>query len=165
MNSSIGNLFVMEQTYMQESQEQSNQLRAKETKNFMKPDIDLWLSKNNLSKLKTVTKDCKDPKTKNKKKKALKTVIIENLHKLEENKDIDVQNIISILPIKYKRSIIRLLCLTSLKKVSTILKNFFLNRIYIHPKPFSTYYIEINCHAYILINSSILICRFHCLQI
>lgn len=146
---------------MQESQEQSNQLRAKETKNFMKPDIDLWLSKNDLCKLK---KDSKDPKTKNKKKKALKTVIIENLHKLEENKDIDVQNIISILPIKYKRSIIRLLCLTSLKKVSSI---FFSPTIFqfFWSKPFSTYYIEINCHAYILINSSILICRCHCLQI
>jgi hypothetical protein len=96
---------------MQESQERSNQLKAKENKNLMKPDIDLWLSKNDL-------------KTKNTKKEALKTVIIENIHKLEENKDIDVQNIISILPIKYKKSIMRLLCLTSLKKVSTF---FFLN--------------------------------------
>ncbi|PRQ37269.1 putative IQ motif, EF-hand binding, cGMP-dependent kinase [Rosa chinensis] len=83
----------------------------------MKPDIDLWLSKNDLSKLKTVTKSSKDLQTTNLKEKALKTVILENIHKLEENKDIDVQNIISILPIKYKKSVMRLLCLASLKKV------------------------------------------------
>lgn len=102
---------------MQESKERSNQLKAKEKKHLMKPDIDLWLSKNNLSKLKTMTKDSKNLKRSNKKKKALKTVIIENIHKLEENKDIDVQNIISIIPMKYKKSIMRLLCLASLKKV------------------------------------------------
>ncbi|XP_040375074.1 putative cyclic nucleotide-gated ion channel 13 isoform X2 [Rosa chinensis] len=102
---------------VQESQERSHQLKLKEKKHLMKPDIDLWLSKNDLSKLKTVTKSSKDLQTTNLKEKALKTVILENIHKLEENKDIDVQNIISILPIKYKKSVMRLLCLASLKKV------------------------------------------------
>ena len=111
----------MEQTYMQVSHEKSIQLQAKEKKNLMKPDIDVWLSKHDLSKLKTMAKDDKDMKTKNKRKKTLKTLIIENIHKLEENKDINVQNIISILPIKYKKSIVRLLYLDSLKKVSTFI--------------------------------------------
>lgn len=123
----------MEQTYMQASGENLNREKAIEKKKFWIPDIDLWLSKNDLSNLKTMTKDSKDPKTKKKKKKDLKTVIIDNIHKLEENKDINVQHIISILPIEYKRSIMRILCLASLKKVSTFF--LFLNQIHIHPKP------------------------------
>ncbi|XP_040375159.1 putative cyclic nucleotide-gated ion channel 13 isoform X2 [Rosa chinensis] len=128
---------------VQESLERSSQLKLKE-KHLTKPDIDLWLSKNGLSNLKTMTKSSMDLKTTNKTKKALRTVIIENVHKIEENKDIDMQNIISILPIKYKKSIMRLLCLASLKKVPMLenLNEKMLNVICEHLKP--VIYIEDN---------------------
>ncbi|XP_061994626.1 cyclic nucleotide-gated ion channel 1-like isoform X2 [Rosa rugosa] len=82
--------------------------------------------------------------TTNKREKPLKTVILENIHKLEENKDIDVQNIISILPIKYKKSIMRFLCLASLKKVPMLenLNEKMLKVICEHLKP--VIYIEDN---------------------
>ncbi|XP_040363114.1 uncharacterized protein LOC112182654 [Rosa chinensis] len=120
-----------------ESRARSYHLKLNEKKHLMKPDIDLWLSKNDLSELKTMTKDSKDLKTMTKKKKTLKTVIIENIDKLEENKDINVRNIISILPIKFKRSLIRLLCLASLKKVSMLanLNEEMLKEICEHLKP------------------------------
>nr|XP_011469005.1 PREDICTED: cyclic nucleotide-gated ion channel 1-like isoform X2 [Fragaria vesca subsp. vesca] len=88
---------------VQESQSRSNQHKLKEKKQLMKPDIDLWLSKNDLSHVKITTKESKDLKT-TMKKKTLKTVIIENIDKLEENKDIDLQNIINVLPIKFKKT-------------------------------------------------------------
>ena len=104
---------------MQESQARTNQLKLTEKQHLMKPDIDLWLFKHNLSNMKRNTKDShKDRKKMLKKEKALKTVIIENMVKLEENKDIDLKNIVSILPAKFRKSLIRLLCLASLKKVS-----------------------------------------------
>lgn len=50
----------------------------------------------------------------------MKTVIIENVReKLEENKDVDVENLLSIIPRKDRRSIKRLLCMDVLKKVNT----------------------------------------------
>ncbi|KAL6130951.1 hypothetical protein ACLB2K_069329 [Fragaria x ananassa] len=104
---------------VQESQSGSNQHKLKEKKQMMKPNIDLWLSKNDLSHVKITTKNSKDLKT-TMKKKTLKTVIIENIDKLEENKDIDLQNIINVLPIKFKKNITRLLCLASLTKVPTL---------------------------------------------
>ncbi|KAM5555123.1 cyclic nucleotide-gated ion channel 1-like [Rosa sericea] len=94
---------------VQESQERSNKLLLKEKKQLMKPDIDLWLSKNNLSK------DMETAVTK-KKKKSLKSMIMENIHKLEENSDLDAQNILSVLPIKEKQNIMCVLFLASLKK-------------------------------------------------
>ncbi|XP_061996195.1 putative cyclic nucleotide-gated ion channel 8 [Rosa rugosa] len=119
---------------VQESRARSYHLKLNEKKHLMKPDIDLWLSKNDL---KTMTKDSKDLKTMTKKKKTLKTVIIENIDKLEENTDINVRNIISILPIKFKRSLIRLLCLPSLKKVPMLanLDEEMLKEICEHLKP------------------------------
>ncbi|KAL6128690.1 hypothetical protein ACLB2K_072045 [Fragaria x ananassa] len=102
-----------------ESQARSNQHKLKEKKQLMKPDIDLWLSKNDLSNLKRVTKGSMDLKS-TIKKKTLKTVITENIDKLDENRDIDLQNIISVLPIKFKKNITRLLCLASLTKSFTL---------------------------------------------
>ncbi|XP_050387981.1 cyclic nucleotide-gated ion channel 1-like [Argentina anserina] len=76
---------------------------------LMKPDIDLWLFKNNLSK------DMETGGT-NKKKKIMETVIIDNIHKLEENSDLNVQNILSVLPKKDKQRIIQCIFDASLKK-------------------------------------------------
>jgi hypothetical protein len=78
----------------------------------MKPDIDLWLYKNDLPKdMKAVTKNKKD----------MKTVIIDNIHKLKKNNDIDldVRNMLSVLPIKDKQSIMWILFKASLKEVNT----------------------------------------------
>ncbi|XP_050385734.1 cyclic nucleotide-gated ion channel 1-like isoform X2 [Argentina anserina] len=62
-------------------------------------EIQLWMSRNRLPN-------------------DMKTMIIENVrHKLEENKDIHVENLLSILPRKDRRSITRLLCMDALKKV------------------------------------------------
>ncbi|XP_024164044.1 cyclic nucleotide-gated ion channel 1 [Rosa chinensis] len=100
---------------VQESQERSNKLLLQEKKQLMKPDIDLWLSKNNLSK------DMETAVTK-KKKKNLKTLIMENIHKLEENSDLDVQNFLSVLPIKDKQTIMCVLFLAALKKAMPVLQ-------------------------------------------
>lgn len=98
---------------VQELRERSNKFLLKEKTQSMKPDIDLWLSNNGIPKgMKAVTKNKKD----------LKTVIMENIHKLEENTDfdVDVQNILCILPIKDKRSIMCFIFLASAKKVSVL---------------------------------------------
>lgn len=58
----------------------------------------------------------------------MKTVIIENVReKLEENKDVDVENLLSIIPRKDRRSIKRLLCMDVLQKV--------INTCFIKPRP------------------------------
>lgn len=68
------------------------------------PEIDLWLSKN--ADVPTRTD--------------MKTVIMESVrYKVEENKDVDVEDILSILPLKHKRRFMQPLCLASLKKVSS----------------------------------------------
>ncbi|VVA20301.1 PREDICTED: cyclic [Prunus dulcis] len=89
----IGNL----QTYMQLSTTRSEKLRRKMKMKDL--DIELWLSKNGLPK-------------------EMKTVIMENLlRKLEENKDVHVENMLSILPLEHKNNIKYHLCLAILKKV------------------------------------------------
>lgn len=65
----------------------------------MNPNIDLWLYKNNLSK-------------------DMKTAIVENIHKLEENNDLDMKNVLSILPIKDKKNIMWVLFQASRGNVS-----------------------------------------------
>ncbi|PRQ57814.1 putative cAMP-dependent protein kinase regulatory subunit [Rosa chinensis] len=92
---------------VQESKDRSNKLMLKEKKQLMKPYVDLWLSKYYLSK-------DKETEVTRKKKENLKIVIMENIHKLKENSDLDVQNILGILPRKDKQSIM----LASLEKVS-----------------------------------------------
>ncbi|XP_061998581.1 cyclic nucleotide-gated ion channel 1-like [Rosa rugosa] len=92
---------------VQESKDRSNKLMLEEKKQLMTPDIDLWLSKYYLSK-------DKETEVTRKKKENLKVVIMENIHKLKENSDLDVQNILGILPRKDKQSIM----LASLEKVT-----------------------------------------------
>ena len=58
----------------------------------------------------------------------MKTVIIENVReKLEENKHVDVENLLSIIPRKDRRSIKRLLCMDVLQKV--------INTYFLKPRP------------------------------
>lgn len=83
---------------MQLSTTRSEKLRRKMKMKDL--DIELWLSKNGLPK-------------------EMKTVIMENLlRKLEENKDVHVENMLSILPLEHKNNIKYHLCLAILKKVS-----------------------------------------------
>ncbi|CAB4286820.1 unnamed protein product [Prunus armeniaca] len=80
---------------------------------LISPEIDLWLSKNDLPKdLKMVS---------GRTEKHLRTVIVENVQRhLQENKDVDVENILAVLPLRHRRGIMSLLRLTSLKKVSML---------------------------------------------
>ena len=51
----------------------------------------------------------------------MKAVIIKNVRqKMEENKDIHVENLLSILPRKDRKTITRLLCMDALKKVNIL---------------------------------------------
>lgn len=89
---------------MQMSQQRSGQLKLRQKMQMMNLnlDVDLWLYKNGLYD------------------KNLKMVIMKNLHqKLEENKEVDVENILSLVPIIHQRRIMWLLSLNLLKKVST----------------------------------------------
>ncbi|CAB4288270.1 unnamed protein product [Prunus armeniaca] len=87
-------------TRIQMSQQMSNQLKLRQKMQMMNLDIDLWLYKNGLYD------------------KNLKMVIMKNLHqKVKENKEVDVENILSLVPIVHQRRIMRLLSLNSLKKV------------------------------------------------
>lgn len=81
---------------------------------LISPEIDLWLSKNDLPKdLKMVS---------GRTEKHLRTVMVENVQRhLQENKDVDVENILAVLPLRHRRGIMSLLRLTSLKKVSIML--------------------------------------------
>ncbi|KAL6127559.1 hypothetical protein ACLB2K_070924 [Fragaria x ananassa] len=89
----IGNV----QTYMQLATTKSEQVRQKMISK--EQEIQWWMSRNHLPN-------------------DMKTVIIENVRqKLEENKDVHVENLLSILPRKDRRSIKRLLCIDALKKV------------------------------------------------
>jgi hypothetical protein len=85
---------------LQETKESFKELNAKKQKQMMIPDVDLWLSRNDLPK-------------------DLKTVIMDNIHKLENNKVINVQSILSVLPIHDKNRIVDSLCMASLRKVRT----------------------------------------------
>ncbi|CAL8171979.1 unnamed protein product [Prunus armeniaca] len=87
-------------TRIQMSQQISSQLKLRQKMQMMNLDIDLWLYKNGLYD------------------KNLKMVIMKNLHqKVKENKEVDVENILSLVPIVHQRRIMRLLSLNSLKKV------------------------------------------------
>ncbi|KAL6132180.1 hypothetical protein ACLB2K_070563 [Fragaria x ananassa] len=89
----IGNV----QTYMQLATTKSEQVRQEMISK--EQEIQWWMSRNHLPN-------------------DMKTVIIENVRqKLEENKDVHVENLLSILPRKDRRSIKRLLCIDALKKV------------------------------------------------
>ncbi|XP_008242403.2 PREDICTED: cyclic nucleotide-gated ion channel 1-like [Prunus mume] len=87
-------------TRIQMSQQRSSQLKLRQKMQMMNLDIDLWLYKNALCD------------------KNLKMVITKNLHqKLEENKEVDVENVLSLIPIIHQRRILRHLSLNLLKKV------------------------------------------------
>lgn len=76
------------------------QLKLRRKVQMMNPDIDLLLYKRGLNK-------------------SLKKVIMNNLQqKLEENKDVDVENILSLVPTIHKRHLVCVLGSTLLKKVS-----------------------------------------------
>lgn len=82
---------------MQESQERSNKLILKKRTQLMNRDIDSWLTKYDV-------------------RNDMKTVIMENIHKLEGNNDLDMKNVLSILPIKDKKIIMLSLFSASLEK-------------------------------------------------
>lgn len=85
---------------MQISKQRSDQRKLRHKMHMMNPDIDLWLHKNGLSDQK------------------LKEVIMKNLHqKLEEHKEVDVENILSLLPIIHQRRIMCRLSLNLLRNV------------------------------------------------
>ncbi|KAL6274498.1 hypothetical protein ACE6H2_025190 [Prunus campanulata] len=89
-------------TRVQMSQQRSGQLKLRQKMQMMNLnlDVDLWLYKNGLYD------------------KNLKMVIMKNLHqKVEENKEVDVENILSLVPIIHQRRIMWLLSLNLLKKV------------------------------------------------
>ncbi|CAB4288275.1 unnamed protein product [Prunus armeniaca] len=87
-------------TRIQMSRQRSSQHKLRRKMQMMNPSIDLWLSKN-------------APYDKN-----LKMVIMKNLNrKVEENKEVDVENILSLVPLIYRRRIMWLLSLNLLQKV------------------------------------------------
>lgn len=84
---------------MQFAQERLKKLEFKEKMRMLNPDIDMWLYKNDLPP-------------------QLKEGIKENVQKrIEENKDVDVENILSILPFKHKRPVLHHLRMASLRRV------------------------------------------------
>ncbi|KAI5318338.1 hypothetical protein L3X38_038046 [Prunus dulcis] len=88
---------------VQISKQRSDQRKLRHKMHMMNPDIDLWLHKNGLSD------------------KKLKEVIMKNLHqKLEEHKEVDVENILSLLPIIHQRRIMCRLSLNLLRNVAML---------------------------------------------
>lgn len=77
--------------------------RSEEVRRKMKLkelEVDWWISKNGLPK-------------------EMKSTIMQNVKdSLKENKDVDVQNLLSALPREDRRAIKRLLCSATLRKVS-----------------------------------------------
>lgn len=71
-------------------------------KKLLKRDIDSWLHKILLPSDKVLE---------------TAAVIMENIHKLGDDKDINLQNMLSILPMKDQKSLIHFLCFDSLNKV------------------------------------------------
>ncbi|KAM5573987.1 hypothetical protein ABKV19_013486 [Rosa sericea] len=97
------------QTYVQLEAKRSEQLKLKKKMQKINPEIDLWLHKNGLSN------DEKGNQSLN----HLKKMIMKNVQQnLEENKHVEVENILSILPFSNRMYIMRHLRLNSLKKVS-----------------------------------------------
>ncbi|XP_004308402.1 PREDICTED: cyclic nucleotide-gated ion channel 1-like [Fragaria vesca subsp. vesca] len=66
---------------VQESQKILDEFKSKKKTQLLKPDVDLWLYRNNIQQ------------------EDLKRAIMENIHELGENKDIDLQNMLFILPV------------------------------------------------------------------
>ncbi|KAL6132166.1 hypothetical protein ACLB2K_070537 [Fragaria x ananassa] len=109
----IGNV----QTYMQLATTKSEAIREKMKDKDL--EIQRWMSRNRLPD-------------------DMKIVIIENVsQKLEENKDVHVENLLPILPRKDRRSIKRLLCMDALKKVPMLqyMDESVLNKICDYLKP------------------------------
>ncbi|KAL5568330.1 hypothetical protein UlMin_024905 [Ulmus minor] len=89
----IGNL----QTYMQLGTQRSEEIRRK--MKLKKLDVELWIKRNNLPK-------------------HLKTLILQNVKsKLQENKDVHVENLLSFLPSDVKKDVKRSLCLHMINKM------------------------------------------------
>lgn len=85
------------------------QFKLEKKNRLLKPDIESWLQENRLwSDLSSHQNDPPED---------LVTVIMENIHKLGDDKDIDLKNMLTILPMKDQKSIICFLCFDSLKKV------------------------------------------------
>ncbi|KAK9904386.1 hypothetical protein M0R45_000752 [Rubus argutus] len=112
---------------VQEAQESLKELKAKKEKKLMIPYVDLWLNKN-------VPEDM----DKNEKM-ILKTMIMDNIHKLENNKVIDMESILSVLPFNDKTQIVYRFCKTSLRQVPQLenMNEYVLKRIAEHLKPVS----------------------------
>ncbi|XP_062005699.1 probable cyclic nucleotide-gated ion channel 10 [Rosa rugosa] len=90
-------------TYRQLAKKVSKKLKVNKKMQKISPNIDLWLSKNA-----DVPKD-------------MKTVIMKTVrYRVEENKDVDAENIVSILSPVHKRLIMRPLCLDFLKKTAIL---------------------------------------------
>nr|XP_004298177.2 PREDICTED: cyclic nucleotide-gated ion channel 1-like [Fragaria vesca subsp. vesca] len=88
---------------VEEAQKRKDRMKLRHKMQMMNPDIDMWLTRNNFSK---------------RDKKLMKKVIMKNVQqKLEENKDVDLENFLSLLPRAYKRQIMSLSRLTCLQKV------------------------------------------------
>ena len=95
---------IVSQTYIQLATTRSEEIGEK--MKLKERDIEVWIAKNGLPK-------------------EMKTSIMQKVkHKLEENynKDVDVENLLSILSSEDRKSIKRLLCLPMLKQVSNILQ-------------------------------------------
>nr|XP_011469089.1 PREDICTED: cyclic nucleotide-gated ion channel 1-like isoform X2 [Fragaria vesca subsp. vesca] len=87
---------------IQVSRKRSDHIKLRPRMQMVNLDIDLWLSRNDLSEH----------------KKEIKKLIIKNVQqKVEENKDVDVHDFFSLLPTVKKRHIMSLPRLAALKKV------------------------------------------------
>ncbi|XP_048319661.2 cyclic nucleotide-gated ion channel 1 isoform X2 [Ziziphus jujuba] len=109
----IGNL----QTYLQMATTRSEEVRRK--MKLKELEVDWWISKNGLPK-------------------EMKSTIMQNVKdSLKENKDVDVQNLLSALPREDRRAIKRLLCSATLRKVEMLrnVKEEVLEVICDHMKP------------------------------
>lgn len=88
---------------VQVSRKRSDHIKLRQRMQRVNLDIDLWLSRNDISG----------------QKKEIKKLIMKNVQqKVEENKDVDVHDLFSLLPAVKKRHIMSLPRLAALKKVS-----------------------------------------------
>ncbi|KAK9912689.1 hypothetical protein M0R45_036539 [Rubus argutus] len=91
------------------------QFKLEKKNKLMEPDIESWLQKNRPSSDLLSHQNDLPPKN-------MVTAIMENIHKLGDDKDIDLKNMLSILPMKDQKSIICFLCFDSLRKVPVLAK-------------------------------------------
>lgn len=73
------------------------QFKLEKKNKLLKPDIESWLQKNRPSSDLSAHQNDLPPED-------LVTVIMENIHKLGDDKDIDLKNMLTILPMKAKKA-------------------------------------------------------------